>query len=239
MTSMPYTRGGLDEASATRLGQPPGAALKEIPYDYVATFTLEGQIGNRLVDVVNVSVDGAFVAVAIGYSLLLAPPAPIQPPPPAQAPVGARGRGVNAVNEIVTRIPMARALPVNAGFGGVVGAFVAAGAGGVPVGIGDEEVRDVVRQSVLRLRGFDFLYSIVDSGSGRELQNQPIHNIAGLGSPDGQRPFRPFAKPMLFMPRSTIRIEIIEQSAGNLLAGGVLYFVLHGYKILGYGAPTA
>ncbi len=49
-----------------------------------------------------------------------------------------------------------------------------------------------------QLCGIDFKYSIVDSGTGRELQNQPIHNIAGLGRADGDRPFRPFAKPMVF-----------------------------------------
>ena len=66
------------------------------------------------------------------------------------------------------------------------------------------------------LCGIDFKYSIVDSGTGRELQNQPIHNIAGLGESTGDRPFRPFAKPMLFLPRSTIRIEVEEISEGPL-----------------------
>ena len=37
--------------------------------------------------------------------------------------------------------------------------------------------------------GIDFKYSIVDSGSGRELQNQPIHNIAGLGEATGETAF--------------------------------------------------
>jgi hypothetical protein len=89
-----------------------------------------------------------------------------------------------------------------------------------------------------RLCGIDFKYSIIDSGSGRELQNQPIHNIAGLGKGDGERPFRPMAKPMLFMPRSTIRIEVEEISEGPIYTGAELYIVLHGYKILGYGTGT-
>ena len=67
----------------------------------------------------------------------------------------------------------------------------------------------------VRLCGIDFKYSIVDSGTGRELQNQPIHNIAGLGEATGERPFRPLAKPMLFMPRSTIRIEVEEIRKGD------------------------
>jgi hypothetical protein len=85
----------------------------------------------------------------------------------------------------------------------------------------------------VKLCGIDFKYSIVDSATGRELQNQPIHNIAGLGEATGDRPFRPLGKPMLFSPRSTIRIEIEEVSEGPLYAGAELYIVLHGYKMLG------
>jgi hypothetical protein len=140
-------------------------ATKDIPYDYVARFVLTGLRGNRLQDVVNISVEGAFVAVTIGYSF----------------------------------IPTSKhTLPSNQ-------------------------------------RVIDFKYSIVDSGSGRELQNRPIHNIAGLGEPTGERPFRSFAKPMVFMPRSTIRFEVEEISEDELYNGAELYIVLHGYKMLGYG----
>jgi hypothetical protein len=46
-------------------------AAKEIPYDYVAKFTLLGtKRGNRVQDVINISVEGAFVAAAIGYSFI-------------------------------------------------------------------------------------------------------------------------------------------------------------------------
>ena len=87
----------------------------------------------------------------------------------------------------------------------------------------------------MRFVGIEFKYSVVDSGTGRELQNRPIHNIAGLGEATGDRPFRPLAKPMLFMPRSTIRIEVEEISEGSIYEGAQLFIVLHGYKILGYG----
>ena len=40
---------------------------------------------------------------------------------------------------------------------------------------------------------------------------------------------------MLFLPRSTIRIEIEEISVGPIYEGAELFIVLHGYKILGYG----
>ena len=150
---------------------------KEIPYDYVARFTLQGIRGNRVQDVVNVSVDGAFVVVTIGYSFIPA------------------------------------------------------------------EQKDGSTPTKDRL--IDFKYSVVDSGSGRELQNRPIHNIAGLGEANGIRPFRHLAKPMVFMPRSTIRFEVEEISEGDIYGredpvtkqrfGAELFIVLHGYKMLGYG----
>src|SRR5262249_41404374 len=40
-----------------------------IPYEYVADFTLTGEVGNLVQDVINVSVEGVFVAVSIGYAL--------------------------------------------------------------------------------------------------------------------------------------------------------------------------
>lgn len=74
-----------------------------------------------------------------------------------------------------------------------------------------------------------FLYSIDIGGTGREYQNKAIHNIAGLGVANGDRPFRPFAKPILFEPRSFIRIQVEELSR----IPGTLYVVLQGYKMLG------
>jgi hypothetical protein len=156
-----------DQQQATRsapdLIPPPIAAptTKEIPYDYVAKFVLTGTPNTRVQDVVNISIEGAFVAVTIGYSF-------------------------------------------------------------IPV---------LKREGSADDRLIEFKYSIVDSGSGRELQNRPVHNIAGLGDATGRRPFRSLAKPMLFMPRSTVRIEIEEL----LAKAGELQIVLHGYKILGYG----
>jgi hypothetical protein len=100
---------------------------------------------------------------------------------------------------------------------------------------GFTDTGELAQQVVRRFAGIEFLYSIIDSGSGRELQNLPIHSLAGLGNAEGDRPFRTFARPFLFMPRSTVRIEIEELSQGPLYEGATLYFVLHGYKMLGYG----
>ena len=76
-----------------------------------------------------------------------------------------------------------------------------------------------------------FLYSIDVAETGRELQNKAIHNIAGLGIANGDRPFRPFAKPVAFEPRSFIRIQVEELSGPP----GTLFIVLQGYKVLGTG----
>jgi hypothetical protein len=147
-------------------------------------------------DVINISIEGAFVAVDIGYSFIPAKP------DLSSGPILLQGITMNQLMSLAQE-------------------FV--------------DPRTVVQCLLVRLCGIDFKYSIVDSGTGRELQNHAIHNIAGLGKADGERPFRPLAKPMLFMPRSTIRIEIEEISEGQLYTGAELFFVLHGYKMLGYG----
>jgi hypothetical protein len=188
----------------------PAATIKEIPYDYAARFTLKGRRGNREQDVINISIEGAFVAVAVGYSFI--PPSwdglKSTLPPPTIALINQ----LSALDPIEDPLKLAKCL-------------------------------------LVRTCGIDFKYSVVDSGTGRELQNQPIHNLAGLGESTGDRPFRPLAKPMLFMPRSTIRIEIEEISDGPLYGyefplgsgrriGAELFIVLHGYKILGYGTAS-
>jgi hypothetical protein len=179
--------------------------MKEIPYDYVAKFRLKGLNGNRVEEVINISVDGAFVTTAIGYSFIPAP-----------------------VRDFSTD---------------VIGVFSAV----ADTLLNTDEAAVLQRCLMVRLCGIDFKYSIIDSATGRELQNLAIHNIAGLGEPNGGRPFRPMAKPMLFLPRSTIRIVIEEVSEGldiygyespegsGQRIGAELFVVFHGYKILGYG----
>lgn len=159
--------------------------VKEIPYDYVARFVLNGnKSGNRVQDVINISTDGSFVAVAIGYSFI-------------PSPIPKIGVGIPNVPEDLFQL--------------------------------------LVERLFVHLCGIDFKYSIIDSSTGRELQNLPLHNMAGLGEPNGNRPFRPMAKPMLFQPRSTIRIEIEEISIGPQYKDAQLYIILHGYKLLGSG----
>ena len=190
---------------------PPTAAptAKEIPYDYVAKFKLQGIKGNRVQDVINISIEGGFVAVAIGYSFI---PAMLE----------TQGNDISPTHTSdEVKLVASFLKPHNDDYG------------------------KLMQCLLVRLCGINFKYSIIDSGTGRELQNQPIHNIAGLGEASGERPFRPLAKPMLFMPRSTIRIEVEEISVGPIYGyldktgnqiGAELFIVLHGYKILGYGA---
>jgi hypothetical protein len=80
-----------------------------------------------------------------------------------------------------------------------------------------------------------FKYAIFDEGTGREFQSEPILSTAGLGISDGERPFRYFARPIEFRPRSTIRMQITEVSNFH----GDLHISLQGYKVLGgAGTPT-
>ncbi len=85
------------------------------------------------------------------------------------------------------------------------------------------------------LDAVQFKYALFDDGTGREFQSEPILNTAGLGAPDGSRPFRYFARPIEFAPRSVIRMQITEVSDFR----GELHVSLQGYKVLGAaGTPT-
>jgi hypothetical protein len=201
----------------------PSSAGREIPYDYVAVFKLQGRVGNRVEDVINISVDGAFVATAVGYSFI-----------PARFPRQViPTQSDDASTSAAPTIPhtMIRWIFDNA----------------INRQILDprQYFADLVSCLARNMCHVDFRYNIIDSATGRELQNRSIHNIAGLGEPNGERPFRPFAKPVIFQPRSTIRIVVEELSEGpifgydnpntRLRETSELNIVLHGYKLLGYG----
>src|SRR6185503_11002051 len=55
----------IRRAPPTRVG--PGSSGVVMPFDHAATFELKGIPGNIVQDVINISTDGTFVAVAIGY----------------------------------------------------------------------------------------------------------------------------------------------------------------------------
>lgn len=77
-------------------------------------------------------------------------------------------------------------------------------------------------------RSIQFLYEIFDEATGRAFQNEPVLSTAGLGDPEGERPFRQFATPIVFDPLTTIRFEVTEASDLK----GALHVTLHGYKTL-------
>jgi hypothetical protein len=180
---------------------------KEIPYDYVATFKLQGERGKRAQDVITISTEGTFVAVTVGYSFV--------PSEKALVKIAATPGGST---------PSIFDTTFNALFTGTSPS---------PPDRASDAFRSFVEGFLVKWPGIQFLYTIVDSGSGRELQNKPVHSLAGLGSADGNRPFRPFARPVAFVPRATIRIEVVELSEGPFYKDGELQIVLHGYKRLG------
>jgi hypothetical protein len=205
-----------------------------MPYDYAATFELTGRPGTIIQDVINISPDGVFVATAIGYGLeedreraLKIPPQGSAPPPsfvPGDIPLGQ-----------IPQDALIEGFRVNPRLESVVFAE--------PSTLGGTALREKLfskepvsisymatfLQQMKSQEEISFLFSIVDTASGRELQDEPIHNLASLGKSNGERPFRLLAKPLSFLPRSTVRLQIIEQSEG---VKGTLFIVLYGYRIL-------
>jgi hypothetical protein len=222
-----------------------------MPFDQAAKFKLKGVPGNIVQDVINISSDSTFVAVAIGYGfeeergrpVALAPPPPPTPPLPtfpppgtfllkdvrlSQVPVGALIEGFR-LNPNFERLILEPLTPT----------------GGRPTVLRERTlsktpIPDTFSGNIIeQLKPPDeisFLFSIVDSGTGRELQDEPIHNLASLGKSNGERPFRMLAKPLTFQPQSSVRLQIVERSE-NLK--GTLFIVLYGYKTLsGCGEPA-
>jgi hypothetical protein len=209
-------------------------AVRVIPYEYVAEFALQGgdkNVGNLVQDVINVSVEGIFVAVSIGYGLveeraealqlINLPPALDSSTPPPTMPLGDVKLADLPPDVLIDGFrlnPQVRAAAMTRD--GRLN-------GRLPVTLG------TVQDTIQRLKSadnFSFLFSIVDTATGRELQNRPVHSLATLGGADGRRPFKMLPQPMAFLPRSTIRLQVEERTQG---VGGRLFITLQGYKILG------
>jgi hypothetical protein len=208
-----------------------------IPYDHAATFELKGRPGNIVQDVINVGSDGVFVATAIGYGFEEQRARPINNPvgvalatDPAvipgkvtldQLPLTSLIEGFRISPRFA---PLVFTEPPNQVFSNQ------------PLSsdlfFGSVQDRSVL-EKVKAPEDISFFFSIVDSGTGREFQDQPAHNLASLGKSNGERPFRSLARPLSFLPRSTLRLQIAERTEG---ARGTLFIVLYGYKILGAAA---
>jgi hypothetical protein len=211
---------GPRTSSSIAVDQPP----RTMPFDYVTSFELTGSPGNQIEQEVPVNGEGGFVASSIGYGLavesldvsvsgLPAIPAPPTVPPP----VDLAGLSFNQFSTSALQ----EGIRIRSNFLRI--AFDSNGnLNEVP-----RNVIDRVFERLNRPDDVSFLYSIFDTGAGRELQNQPINNIAGLGIANGDRPFKRFARPMLFQPRSTIRVTVEER-----FGKGTLFIVFQGYKLL-------
>jgi hypothetical protein len=217
-------------------------AVRVIPYDYVAVFPLTGEVGTLVQDVINISVEGVFVAVSIGYgldeeraaALTLRGPATVTESPPS---LGEMTREITLGEITLDNIPpdlLIEGFRINPQFAGLAlkngqlnEQLPFSVAQGPPP---DDPGKQGIFQRLKRTENFGFLLSLVDTATGRELQNEPVHSVATLGRADGQRPFKMLPQPMVFMPRSTIRLQIEERTAG---VTGRLFITIQGYKVLG------
>jgi hypothetical protein len=230
---------------------------RTIPFDYAFRYELSGTRDNVLNQTVTVSVEAAFVAVSIGYGVIpitgpltFGVKAPQTPAAPViTAPVRSfRSLGAGVTKDLLeglagalkeplqgdrpgpqTAVALAQGIRLNPAFA----EFIAIRGGAADL---DDRIAAELFQVVPPPTDqIQFLYSLFDEGSGREFQSEPILNIAGLGISNGDRPFRYFAKPIAFAPRTAIRLEIREISEFK----GQLHVSLHGYKMLGGpGTPT-
>src|SRR5262245_36924289 len=220
---------------------PGGSEGMIIPYDHAAAFELTGRPGNIVQDVINVASDGVFVATAIGYGFEEQRARPINNPAPALAPAPGPGPGTSPLVTpgavTLGELPLTALIEgfrINPQFAPLVFSAPPNRAfSNQPIVrelfFGSAKDRGVIER-VKPPEDISFFFSIVDSDTGREFQDQPAHNLASLGKSNGERPFRLLARPLSFMPRSTLRLQIAERTEG---AQGTLFIVLYGYKILG------
>jgi hypothetical protein len=226
---------------------------RTIPFDYGLKFTLEGEPGLSHRRTIEVSVEAAFSVTSVGYGFV---------PDFAALSFGPQRAGAADPNLFAALLaPFSAATVTLENLADLADRAVAtrpemrAALGGrnlLETGIRlNPEVRDQFRfapgalSPAAAARAFQavafpdsqvpFLYALFDQGSGRAFQNEPILSVAGLGASDGERPFRQYAPPIHFAPRTVIGMEVQEMA----LWRGTLQVALHGFKTLGEaGTPT-
>jgi hypothetical protein len=221
-----------------------------VPFDQVVTFDLTGQRDRILTQVLNISIEGHFVAVAINASVLPEPPIDFGPVlnrgndefSPDDAPfesitlaelfaglvraVQEQKRGLSATQIELLLLRLARgSVRLNPAVANRL--FSQSGWRGTLLSSLGEDANRLFQAFTCETDEVSFLYTIADNATGREFQSEAIHHLAGLGALDGDRPFRFFPEPILFTPRTVIRVQITEFSGR-----GRLYLVLQGYKVL-------
>jgi len=236
----------------TRLGEAPETTSRRtIPFDYAFRYELTGKPGNVINETVTVSIEATFVAVSIGYGIVpKVTPIIFGLPDRQLASFPPRiSLGEIRLNDVLSFLEeklkeTSRVLRGETGPEAVlkngfklnpdIAEFVLQGIK-INLFLDRSTLQNLFQVVGAPPENIQFLYAIFDEGSGREFQNEPILNIAGLGISDGDRPFRYFAQPITFAPQSTIRMEVREVSDFQ----GELHVALHGYKVLGgAGTPT-
>lgn len=225
---------------------------RAIPFDYAFRFELKGVPGRVVNSVVTVSIEATFTAVSIGYGVvpkvdpIIFGPTPPPPPDPILilSAVPQSVIGPVTLKQIVEGLEEAlkdTVLKGETGAEAVLKNGFKLNPQVAELALQSQgELNDDLRSRLFQVVGtppelVQFKYALFDEGSGREFQSEPILNIAGLGSAAGERPFRHFAQPITFRPRSTIRMEVTEVS--DFI--GELHVSLQGYKVLGeQNAPT-
>jgi len=221
-----------------------------IPFDYAFRYELKGEPGNVINSVVTVSIEATFTALSIGYGVIpKVEPIVFGPQLAVQfIPTVPRTLSNLEIGEILRGLPnlvvTSREFRNETGVEAVFKSGLKLNPQVADVALannGNATLSENVLSRLFQVVGppsdqIQFKYAIFDEGSGREFQSEPILNIAGLGSANGERPFRYFAQPIVFRPRSTIRMEVTEVSD----FAGELHVSLHGYKQLGdSNSPTA
>jgi hypothetical protein len=214
---------------------PGDAGAHVVPFDYAAQFPITGQPGTVQQDVINISPEAAFVALGISYGFEQERGRSIGP--------FLQGGGTPFLPGDLTlgQIPidvLAEGFRVGPRYLPIVFETRTDNGEGVSLtgNFSTNQVsNDFLNQTPVFERvqtpiDIEFLFSMVDTASGREFQDQPTHNISSLGSSDGRRPFRMLSRPVFFLPRSSVRIQIIERSDD---VRGTLFIVLFGYKLAG------
>jgi len=194
-------------------------AGRRIPFDYVTRLRLTGQPGRRVEE--EIVVDGNFVASSISYGLQA-----------DSADVAVNARPVLPATTIDLDIVPLEELPVRALVEGfrvrpdmVRFAFLLGGRLNNAI---TPDLAGRIFETLNQPQTVSFRYSLFDGSSGRDLQNQSLFSVAGLGSAGGERPFKRLAKPLQLDPSSTFRVSVEER-----FGRGELYVVLQGHRAAG------
>jgi hypothetical protein len=229
------------------------AGRRTIPFDYTFQFKLTGTPDRTHQQSIQVSVEAAFTALSIGYGLIpkfdavpfgpefvipLTTIALTASPTFNSITMGDLLRGAATAlgaSPLTVSLAADSRTPFREGFR-VNPAFLSLALDAPQAPLSADVVGQLFQLTSIPEPDVRFLYAIFDQGTGRAFQNEPVLNTAGLGSSNGERPFRHFATPIVFSPLTTIRIDVTEvmEFAGDLRLS------LHGYKTLGEpGTPTA